>query len=120
MSEDRLLGTNDIHRSELDSHANMVVLGKHARVISRSEKSVRVNAFTPEHAPIWKPLVDAVVQYHDELSRQSYILLFHNALLVKEMDINLIPPFIMREAGLIVNDVPKIHCKSPSKFDHAI
>ena len=28
------------------------------------------------------------------------------------MSHNLIPPFIMREAGLIVNDVPRIHTRS--------
>lgn len=51
----------------------MVVLGRHVRVISRSGKTVRVNAFTPEHAAISKPLVDAVVAYHDEMSRKTYI-----------------------------------------------
>ena len=112
--------TSGLHRTELDSHANMVVLGRHARVVSHSNTTVRVNAFTPEHAPIWKPVVDAVVAYHDEISRKTYILMFHNSLLVKEMDHNLIPPFIMREAGLLVNDVPKIHCHSPTKYDHSI
>ena len=33
---------------------------------------------------------------------------------------NLIPPFIIREAGVIVNDVPKIHCQVSTKDDHAI
>jgi hypothetical protein len=37
------------------------------------------------------------------------------------MDNNLIPPFILREAGLIVvNDKPKIHCASPTVNDHTI
>ena len=32
-----------------------------------------------------------------------------NVLYVHSMTNNLIPPFLMREAGLKVNDVPKIH-----------
>jgi hypothetical protein len=41
-------------------------------------------------------------------------------LYVKSMDNNLIPPFILREAGLIVNDKPKIHCGNPTVNDHTI
>ena len=36
------------------------------------------------------------------------------------MEHNLIPPFIMREAGVIVNDTAKILCKNPTKYDHSI
>ena len=36
------------------------------------------------------------------------------------MDHNLIPPFILREAVLIVNDTAMIHLKEPSIDDHAI
>ena len=30
------------------------------------------------------------------------------------------PPFIMRMRGVVVNDVPKIHCKDPTREDHSI
>ena len=33
---------------------------------------------------------------------------------------NLIPPFILREAGLTVSEVPKIHCDEPAVEDHSI
>jgi len=56
-------------RTELDSHANMIVVGKNASVFSR---------------------------------------------------VNLVPPFILREAGVLMNDVPKIHVKDPTENDHAI
>jgi hypothetical protein len=36
------------------------------------------------------------------------------------MNTTLIPPFILREGGLIVNDKPKIHCENPTKNDHTI
>ena len=36
------------------------------------------------------------------------------------MDNNLIPPFIMREAGIDVRDVPKFQYDDPSLEDHAL
>ena len=35
------------------------------------------------------------------------------------MEINLIPPLIVREAGVVINDKPKIHVSDPSLDDHA-
>ena len=39
-----------------------------------------------------------------------HLLIMKNALHVKSMPHNLVPPFIMRKAAIIVNDVPRIHC----------
>ena len=36
------------------------------------------------------------------------------------MDNNLIPPFIMQEAGIQVKEIPKIHVENPSVEDQAI
>jgi hypothetical protein len=36
------------------------------------------------------------------------------------MNTNLIPPFILREGGLIVNDNPKIHCEHHTEDDPTI
>ena len=43
---------------------------------------------------------------------KTYILTLRNALHVPSMGHNLIPPFVMREAGLTVNDVPRIHTRT--------
>ena len=36
------------------------------------------------------------------------------------MDINLIPLFIVIEAGVVINNKPNIHVSDPSLDDHAI
>ena len=36
------------------------------------------------------------------------------------MSHNLIPPFVMRESGTRVNEVPKIHCEDPTEEDHTL
>ena len=43
-----------------------------------------------------------------------------NALYVPSMEHNLIPPFILREAVLVLNDTPKIHCNIPSAEYHSL
>ena len=107
--------------TELDSHANMVVVGKQAFVFSHSGQYANVQAFADEVKGLQKvPIVDAVIAYDCPSSGETYLLVVRNALCVPTMEINLIPPFILREAGLILNDVPKIHCDEPSVEDHSL
>ena len=107
-------------RTELDSHANMPVVGKHAYIISETGKKVDVSPFTPDYKPLTVPLVDAMVKYDNPYDGKTYILVLRNALHVPSMDHNLIPPFMLREIGVTVNDVPKIHKEDPTVDDHAI
>ena len=43
-----------------------------------------------------------------------------NALQTKGMQDNLLPLFIMREGGVIVNDKPKIHYEDATTLDHCL
>ena len=106
--------------TELDSHANMPVVGKHACIIAETGKKVDVSPFTPDYKPLTVPLVDATVKYDNSYNGKSYIFVLHNALYVLLMDNNLIPPFMLREMGVTVNDVPKIHKEDPTVDDHSI
>ena len=107
--------------TELDSHVNMVVVGKQAFVFSHSGQYANVQAFADEVKGLQKvPIVDAVIAYDCPSSGETYLLVVRNVLCVPTMEINLIPPFILREAGLILNDIPKIHCDEPSVEDHSL
>ena len=57
------------------------------------------------------PIVDAAVAYDCPYKLKTYILVVNNALQVPSMNHNLVSPFILQEAGLIVNDVPKIQTR---------
>ena len=107
-------------RTELDSHANMPVVEKHVYIIAETGKKVDVSLFTPDYKPLTVPLVDATIKYDNPYNGKSYILVLHNALYVPSMDNNLIPPFMLREMGVTVNDIPKIHKEDPTVDDHAI
>ena len=106
--------------TELDSHANMPVVGKHAYIIAETGKMVDVSPFTPDYKLLTVPLVDAMIKYDNPYYRKSCILVLCNAFYILSMDNNLIPPFMLREMGVAVNDVPKIHKEDPTVDDHTI
>ena len=60
------------------------------------------------------------MQHDDPYSGETYVLGLKNALYMPAMDNNLIPPFLLREAGLIVDDVPKSQAASPTIHHHSI
>ena len=66
------------------------------------------------------PIVDGAIAYECPYCHTTYVLLFKNALHVPNLEHNLVPPFIHREAGIIVNDTAKIHKENPSQKDHAL
>lgn len=108
-------------RTELDSHANMVVLGRHCFIFEWSGKFCSVNPFTETLGSIKNvPIVDAAILYECPYTQESFVLLCRNALYLPNMHDNLIPPFILRESGALVNDTPKIHCADPTSDDHCI
>ena len=108
-------------RTELDSHANMIVLGKNSFVFESTGKTCNVQPFSSDLGMATNvPIVDGALAYDCPYTGQVYILLVRNALHIPSMDHNLVPPFIMRAGGVHVNDVPKIHCESPEIEDHSI
>ena len=107
-------------RTELDSHANMAVVGKNCFIFEQTGLSCDVAAFSPDLPVTSLPIVDAVIVYDCPYTMHSFLLMIRNAIYVENMVDNLIPPFLMREAGIIVNDTAKIHIHQPGEKDHAI
>lgn len=98
----------------------MPVVGQQCALLSDSGKLAHVSPFTPDYDPMEIPIVDAAILYQCPFNGMTYILVIRNALYVPGMVHNLIPPFILREAGISVNDIPKIHVESPGEEHHAI
>ena len=105
-------------RTELDSHANMPVVRKEALIVEQSWKTVEASPFTPDYKPIMVEVVNAVVQYDSPLDGREYMLVIRNALCMPSMSNKLIPPFIMWENGIVVNECTKIRCEYPTREDH--
>lgn len=109
-------------RTELDTHANMVLFGKNAFIFDgASGRKCNVQPFDPSLGSRQSiPIVDGALAYDCPYTHQTYILIGRNVLSVPSIEYNLVPPFIMREAGLIVNDTAKIHRENPTIDDHTI
>ena len=61
-----------------------------------------------------------MLAYDCRRTNQVYMLVLRNVLYIDSMEDNLIPPFILREAGIIVNERAKIHSEEPTEEDHTI
>ena len=102
------------HKTELDSHANMAVVGNNCVIINDTGKTADVKPFTSDCNTLQKvKIVDAAIKWTCPNTDVQYILLIMNALHVPANENNLIPSFLMRKAGIIVIDVPKIHVDDP-------
>jgi hypothetical protein len=90
-------------------------------LIQPSGKYADVQAFTNDVPTLRKiPIVDGICAYDCKLTAKTYLLVIRNALQVESMEHSLIPPFLMREAGLYVNECAKRHCESPTIDEHCI
>ena len=110
-------------RSELDSHANMILFGRDCFVFDGVPgKTCCVTPYDPSLKTKERriPIVDAAVAYDCPFTHKTFILIGRNILHISTLDHNLLPPFILREAGLVVNDKPKIHSDMPTVEDHSI
>ena len=102
-------------KSELDSLSKVIVLGNHFFVFEWSGKSCTVNPFNYCMGSInYVPINNSDIDYYFPYSHECYILLFHNALYLPNMEDKLFLPFIMREKGAAVNANTKIHCTDPT------
>lgn len=99
----------------------MVVVEKHCKVIGQSGHSVEVRPFSSDCDLLQNVLiVDAILAYDCPYSGKTALLVVQNALHVPSMDHNLLPPFVLCEAGLHVNEVLKIQVNDPTHEDHSI
>lgn len=94
---------NFSERTELDSHANMTVVGKGAYILSDTGRTAAVNPCNPEYYTMEIPIVDAAILYTDPFHGKDYVLAIGNDLFVESMVNNLLRPFILREAGIKVS-----------------
>ena len=106
---------------EMDSHADSPVVGKQEYIFEYTGRTVSGSGFTNTIGkPMLVDVVNALVAYDCDQSGKSYLLLINNALLVPSVNGCLINPFLMRLAGLHVNECRKFLAPSPTDSDHSI
>ena len=97
------------------------MVGDDVLVTHDSGKSANVGPFSEQLGKISNvPIVDCVVAHDCSYSGKTYYLAMYNALYIPSMKENLIPPFVVRRQGNVVNDIPKIQVFNPTEEDHCI
>ena len=106
---------------ELDSHADLPVVGNNAYIIERTGKKVSISGFTDELGKsLLVDVVNAAVVYDCDTTGESYLLLLHNTLYVHSLSSCLINPFIIMLAGITVDECPKSLANIPSVTHHSL
>ena len=107
--------------TELDSHANMAVAGKDCTIISRSGQYANVTPFSSDLPMMERVEIGNVAMAYDcPYTGRTYLLFMPNSLLIESMDHNLIPPFLIREASLFLDETPKFQSTNLSQNNHTI
>ena len=120
-SLDSSAGSDDESLIELDSHANMCVVGRNAYVINYFGKTAEFIPFKSSYDALKNvPLVDAIIAYNCQYSGKTYLLVLNNDLLITTMPNNLIAPLIPSEANLIMKNMTKIQVPDTDVTDHLI
>ena len=83
-------------RTELDSHVNMTMIGRHIIITNNMGWVAEVGPFTPEYEALCQlKIVDAEILYVCSYNDHMYMLIVRNPLSVMPMRQNLVPVFIL-------------------------
>ena len=94
---------------------------EHDLVLNNTCRTAQVSPFLITYDALENvPIVDAAIAHDSDITGKTYLLICQNALYFQSMDHNFIPPFIMREANVTVNKVPKIQNEDLDVTHHSI
>ena len=97
------------------------MVGKNAIILYKTDMTVNVTSFSDDFGVMPEvPVVHAAVAYDCPITGATTILIINNALYIKEMEQNLIPPIMMRLNGVLVDECPKFLCHAPTIDTHSI
>ena len=107
--------------TELDSHANMAVAGEGCTIIANSGQYANVTPFSADLPVMEKVEIgDVAIAYNNPITLVTYLLVMRNALLIPSMTHNLLPPFLIKEASLFLDETPKFQSTGLSLDNHTI
>ena len=97
----------------------MAVVGSNATKMQDTGRYADVNAFANDVGQMKRvPIKDMDISYDCPYQKNTLLLMIKNVLHVPSMNHNLIPSFILDEAGLEVDTKPKIHSNNVSVDGH--
>jgi hypothetical protein len=105
---------------DMDSHADIAVLGMNCRIIYNTGRLVQVYGYDPSQGPTTQSIVTGCFSYDDPGDGTIKILVVHQGVHVPGQPNSLIPPNQMRDNDIVVNDCPKSMKLNPTSEDHSL
>ena len=107
-------------RTDLDSHADTTVLGKHCEIIYTAKRTADVSPFLPELGTAEKvPIVCGAIAY-DNPDGETIVLIIHQALYIPALRDNLLCDNQCRMNDVVVDACPKSLSENPTDSTHTI
>jgi len=101
--------TFNASRAELDSNCDTCCFGKGVYVAEDTNATITVNGFMESLGLVPNvKLITAAIAYDDPEAWHTYILFYHHALYIPEMQRHLLNPNQMRANDVIVNETPLV------------
>jgi len=99
-----------ITRAELDSNCDTCTLGRDCTVVYDTGQTVTVEPFLNSLGKVSKvPIITGAIAYDCPTTHHTYILFFHQALHLKQLNRHLLCPNQLRNNHITVNDVPLLY-----------
>ena len=105
---------------ELDSHADISVLGGGALVVADFNELVNVQGYNPSLGTKTYQTITGAVGYCDPTNGSNYHLVIHQAISIPDLDHHLLSPIQCRVVDVEVNDCPKFLTANPTEDSHCI
>ncbi len=107
--------------TELDSHANMAVAGQDCTIIAKSGHYATVTPFSGDLPVMEKVEIgDVTIAFGNPFSGKMCLLIMKNVLLIPSMDHNPLPPFLVQETLLFLDETPKFQFTALLLENHTI
>ena len=98
-----------IAKAELDSHADTCCLGENCLVIHDTEQLVSVEPFDKKLGSQQVKIVTAAVAYDCPDTRNVFVLFFHQALHIPDLQKHLLCPNQLRHNQVLVHETPLLY-----------
>jgi hypothetical protein len=108
-------------KSDLDSHADAIVVGMEVITFQDFERPVNISGYDPK-VPVVMALktVSAGMTYDMPCNGRVVIIIVHQAINLPHLPHNLLNPMQMRLHDVVVNQTPKFQCANPTNLYHTI
>ena len=90
----------------MDKHANTTVAGKNCAILRYTDRSCNVAPFSDKYTPMKDISIVLAATEYISTNGRNYIIVFNEALYIKEMEHTLINPNQCRHFGAEVQDNP--------------